>query len=307
MVPRSRFRHGISGMALVLGITIVFFLGGCGTVAKGAFLQPTNTPTAPGATATPSATGYALLTPQPSGTADLTWDPATNNTLTATLSLIGLAPANPTSYTSSPYPATLSSGSCKQPGKVIDQLTAITADQFGAGTSTTTIAGVTGGIPAKGWSIVIHAPSSFNETAPLACANVLNPNSSTTTKQTVTVRIHGMPPASGKHGPFGKAQVTLSGTTLTVNLWMGGLTPGSKHEAHIHVGSCAKQGPVAYPLNTVAADSSGRAHVVTTIQGVTAIPGDWYVHVHSSTNLTTQAGYQPIACGNVYTRTGPGK
>jgi hypothetical protein len=317
MVPKSHFRHSISGIALVLGITIVLFLAGCGTAAQGAFLQPTNTAApgataspstpSPGATATPSATAFAELTPQPSGTADLTWDPGNNNTLTATVSLIGLAPANPASYTSSPYPATISSGSCQQPGNTVHQLTAISADQLGAGTSTTTIKGVTGGIPARGWYIDIHAPASANQAASLACANILNPNASTTAKQTVTTHLHGMPAANGKHGTFGRARLTLSGTTLTVDLTMVGLAPGSKHDAHIHVGSCAQQGAVAHPLDTITADSSGRAHVVTTIKGVQAIPGNWYVHVHNSTDLTTQAGYQPIACGNVYARTSPGK
>jgi hypothetical protein len=56
---------------------------------------------------------------------------------------------------------------------------------------------------------------------------------------------------------------------------------------------------VVYPLETITADANGRANVVTTIHGVKAISNDWYVHIHNGTDLTSQAGYQPIACGDV--------
>jgi hypothetical protein len=72
------------------------------------------------------------------------------------------------------------------------------------------------------------------------------------------------------------------------------------HAAHIHAGSCESQGAVVHPLTTVAADASGNANVTTTIDNVSSIPSSgWYVNVHHSTDLSTQTGFNPIACGNV--------
>ena len=96
------------------------------------------------------------------------------------------------------------------------------------------------------------------------------------------------------------AHLTLSGSTLTVTLTLTGLQPGSSHAAHIHAGSCQSQGAVVHPLNNVIADRSGNYHGTTTIQKVSSLPGSgWYVNVHSSTDLSTQTGFNPIACGNV--------
>jgi hypothetical protein len=40
--------------------------------------------------------------------------------------------------------------------------------------------------------------------------------------------------------------------------------------------------------------------VTTTINNVTSIPSSgWYVNVHHSTVLSTQTGFDPIACGDV--------
>jgi hypothetical protein len=50
----------------------------------------------------------------------------------------------------------------------------------------------------------------------------------------------------------------------------------------------------------VVADASGKSISTTTIKNVSSIPGKgWYVNVHYSTNLTTQTGFDPIACGDV--------
>jgi len=54
-------------------------------------------------------------------------------------------------------------------------------------------------------------------------------------------------------------------------------------------------------LNNVVANAAGDAHTTTVIPDVEGgIPASgWYVNVHRSTNLTTQTGFDPIACGNV--------
>ncbi len=299
MVHRLRLTRSYGSLAL-LGVVSVFLLSACAT-AKGATLQPTATAPAATGTVTPTAIGYALLKPQPSGQADLTWDPAMNDTLTVDLAVAGLAPANAAAYKSAAYPVTISGGSCQQPGNVIHQLNEINADQAGTAKGTTTIAGVTGGIPAKGWNVIIHAPggTAARPGAALGCAPVFNPNAPATQKQSVKAPFFDMSQTHNGIGTYGKATLTLNGTTLTVDVALIGLAPGSKHDAHIHAGSCQAQGPVVHPLNVITADSSGKAHVRTTIEGVNAIPPNWYINIHNGTDLNTQAGFDPIACGDV--------
>jgi hypothetical protein len=301
MVRSWRFPPSI-GNVVILSVAIVFVLSGYGGVAKAAALHPTKSASGPAASGASTLTG-AGLRPQPNGPANLTWDPTTLNTLTVTLSPTGLAPATPGAYHSAPYPASLNVGSCQQPGNVMQELDAVTADQYGAGASTTIIKGVAGGIPAKGWDIALNFPAAAHQKGGvLACANIINPLPSTSAKQTVKAWLHAMPAAEGGKAAYGKARLSLSGTTLTVNLLLGGLVPGSKHDSHIHAGSCEKQGPAVHDLETVTADAKGRAQVEMTIKGVETIPGNWYIPVHNGTDLTTQAGFEPIACGNVFTR-----
>ncbi len=53
-------------------------------------------------------------------------------------------------------------------------------------------------------------------------------------------------------------------------------------------------------LNNVVADGNGNATVTTVVNDVEFIPTTgWYLNVHRSTNLSTQTGFDPIACGNI--------
>jgi hypothetical protein len=300
MIRRLRLTAGMSSVA-ALSIAVVVTLSG--GAARAATSHVTKNVSGPSISRVAPVNGIAALRAQPMGQANLTWDPTSANTLTVTLSATGLVPANPGAYHSGPYAATLNTGSCMQPGNVAHQLTAITADKYGAGSSTTTIKGVAGGIPARGFYLALNAPAAANQQgAMLGCATIINPTPSTTEKQTVKAWLHGMPQGHGGKGAYGAAHLSLSGTTLTVKVFLGGLVPGSKHDAHIHSGSCEKQGPVVYNLETIVADADGRAQVATTIKDVESIPGTWYINVHSGTDLTTQAGFQPVSCGNVFTR-----
>ena len=298
MVHRLHLTSSISTI-VALSVVIVVLLSGCGSAANTRSAPLTRSRPAQSPSAPPTAVGVAPLLPQPLGSADLTWNPTTGNTLTVTLSPTGLAPASPGSYASAPYPAEIGAGTCQQPGKTVHQLNAVSADQYGAANSTTTMKGVAGGIPTRGWYIALRAPAAANQQNVLACAPVLNPQASPTQKQSVRTLLRGMVLGQAGQGAVGAAKLTLSGSTLTVSVALAGMAPGSKHAAHIHSGSCTRQGPVVHPLETITADANGRANVVTSIQGVKSLPGDWYVNIHDGTDMTSQAEFQPIACGTV--------
>lgn len=107
-----------------------------------------------------------------------------------------------------------------------------------------------------------------------------------------------------RHVPNGEATLAYDAATrtLTVELRLIGLAPNSVHPAHIHTGLCEKQGPVAYALNNVQADGHGVADTVTAVANVKegGIPdAAWYVNVHNGPNLTPDAQFEPIACGDV--------
>ncbi len=254
--------------------------------------------TTPTANATPTSTAMtakASLMHVPTGTATLNWDPG-SKTLTVKVTLTGLAP-------SSIHPEHIHTGSCANQGAVLHPLAMLSADAHGDATATTPIPNVTSGIPASGWYVNVHngpALSPADQFLPIVCGDVTNSSTSTSAAQSVQVTLNSAPAASAGQAAMGTAQLTLNGSTLTVKVTVSGLAPNSSHANHIHVGSCTSQGKVLYPLTTLMADASGNATATTTINNVTSIPSSgWYVNVHNSTALTTQTGFDPIACGNV--------
>jgi len=112
------------------------------------------------------------------------------------------------------------------------------------------------------------------------------------------------------HVPHGVATLEYDGgaKSLKVTVHLVGLAPGSSHPMHIHAGSCAKQGDVAYPLNAITADKTGVGDATTTVSNIKegGIPsGAWYVNVHNGPGLMPADQFLPIACGDV-TNTGNG-
>ena len=277
----------------VLAVVVALLVTACGGSTSTPVATPTSSP--PATTPTSSAsTATATLKHVPNGTADLSWD-ASSHMLTVKIALLGLAP-------SSTHPSHIHTGSCSNQGNVIYPLQNIVADAHGVATATTMVS-VPKGIPATGWYVNVHngpGLSPNDQFLPIVCGDVSNSNTSTTAAQSVHVALTSAPGASAGETVSGMAQLSLSGTTLTVKLTLSGLEPNSAHAAHIHTGSCESQGAVVYPLMPVMADASGNATVMTTINNVSSIPGSgWYVNVHHSTALSTQTGFDPIACGNV--------
>ena len=118
-------------------------------------------------------------------------------------------------------------------------------------------------------------------------------------------------------GPTGTSYGTPQGTatvayspqarTITVTLTASGLTPGA-HAAHIHVGSCASQGPVQYMLMDFTANSAGQiVNQVRTVTGVTMpVPATgWYLNLHQGTSSNIVANgmptvnFRPLLCANL--------
>jgi hypothetical protein len=110
--------------------------------------------------------------------------------------------------------------------------------------------------------------------------------------------------------PQGQATVRYNpyAKTITVTVNASGLTPGA-HAAHIHVGSCAAQGPVQYMLMDFIANADGRIdHETRTVTNVTTpLPASgWYLNLHqgNGTNILDAAGhptinFRPLLCGDI--------
>jgi hypothetical protein len=287
-MTRKYFVNPTIGLLAVLSVVVVLLLSGCGGTSSASTSSATATRAASGTA------GSATLKHAPRGMATIDWNQA-SQALTVKISLVGLAP-------SSTHPAQIYSGSCAKQGAVGYTLNNVLATAGGVGSSTTVINNVKT-VPASGMNITVHNGPGLgpaDELLPIVCNDLTFNHISPTTMRSVQLPLNAAPSSSPNEAASGTAQLTLSGRTLTVKLTLSGLQPGSSHAAHIHTGSCESQGAVIYPLSNVVADASGKSISTTTIKNVSSIPGKgWYVNVHYSTNLTTQTGFDPIACGNV--------
>ncbi|MGH2506687.1 MAG: CHRD domain-containing protein [Ktedonobacteraceae bacterium] len=297
---RSYFTKRKMPMWVVFAVLVLLLLAGCGngTPAASSF---SSTPASQSAssntgftTASNGNVATATLKHTPTGTANLSWD-HTTRMLTVQVMLTGLAPH-------SIHPNHIHEGSCASQGKVLYPLTNLVVDEHGAAQATTKIH-LLNGIPAKGLYLNVHNGPALTTAAqflPIACSDIINQDTSLRSDQTVVLAFPAAPSGSLNENANGMTNLSLSGHTLTVKLELSGLQPYSQHAAHIHSGSCVSQGAVIYPLNTVKADAAGKATVTTIIQNVTTIPSTgWYVNVHRNTDLSTQTGFDPIACGDV--------
>ena len=95
--------------------------------------------------------------------------------------------------------------------------------------------------------------------------------------------------------------------TLTVTVHASGVIPGP-HAAHIHLGSCMSQGPVAYMLRDLVANRHGRiVHAVRVFTNVmTPIPAHgWYLNIHQGnsgdilSNGQPTIFFRPVLCSDI--------
>jgi Cu/Zn superoxide dismutase len=90
--------------------------------------------------------------------------------------------------------------------------------------------------------------------------------------------------------------VTMTDGTAKVTVKLSGMEANSKHAMHIHVGSCANQGPVVIGLPDIAADASGNGSVEKMVE-TAKIPAAAYINIHQGASDVNVGG--GIACGNV--------
>ena len=106
--------------------------------------------------------------------------------------------------------------------------------------------------------------------------------------------------AQNGSGVAGPGKIVKGTGTFTVTIKLTGMAPSSSHISHIHSGSCAKNGGVAYALTQVIADSSGTATVTSTVPAAYSVPaGGWYVNVHHGPDFSAPANGPSISCGDL--------
>ncbi len=109
--------------------------------------------------------------------------------------------------------------------------------------------------------------------------------------------------------PRGRATISYNSRrhTLTVTVSASGVTPGP-HAAHIHLGSCRRQGPVKYMLRDLVANRHGRivraVRVFTKV--ATPIPArGWYLNIHQGnshdilSNGQPTIFFRPLICADI--------
>ena len=109
--------------------------------------------------------------------------------------------------------------------------------------------------------------------------------------------------------PHGRATIAYNSKhqTLTVTVSASGVTPG-RHAAHIHLGSCQRQGPVKYMLRELVANRRGQiVRTVRVFRHVAApVPASgWYLNIHqgSSADILRNGRptiyFRPLICANI--------
>ena len=106
--------------------------------------------------------------------------------------------------------------------------------------------------------------------------------------------------AQNGSGVSGTGQIYKEVGAFKVSIQLTGLVPNSSHVSHVHLGSCAAQGKIAYALLQVVADSAGRATATSTVADDYSLARTgWYVNVHLGENMN-EAEYVPsVSCGDM--------
>lgn len=106
--------------------------------------------------------------------------------------------------------------------------------------------------------------------------------------------------AVGPSGASGTGKVFKEAASFKVSITLTGLVPNSSHVSHVHVGTCANQGGIAYALLEVVADSSGNATATSTVaDSYSSARTGWYVNVHSGPDMSETGYLVSVSCGDL--------
>jgi hypothetical protein len=106
--------------------------------------------------------------------------------------------------------------------------------------------------------------------------------------------------AQNTSGVTGTGQVYKEVGAFKVSIQLHGMVPNSSHVSHVHVGTCANQGSIAYALLEVVADSSGNATATSTVaDSYSSARTGWYVNVHSGPDMTETEYVASVSCGDL--------
>jgi hypothetical protein len=98
----------------------------------------------------------------------------------------------------------------------------------------------------------------------------------------------------------GTGSVVKGTDSFTVTIKLAGLAPNSSHVSHLHAGSCAAPGGIAFALHQVVADATGAASIASTIPTSYVVPGSgWYVNVHHGPDFSAPANAPSDSCGDL--------
>jgi Cu/Zn superoxide dismutase len=152
-----------------------------------------------------------------------------------------------------------------------------------------------------------------NGSAPVALAEIARTASYAGAKHAYQL----VPVETGAKGeswgtPKGSAVIAYNRTAKTISVMVNasGFTPGA-HAAHIHLGSCAAQGPVLQALADFTANAKGQIVKETRmITDVTTAPPatGWYLNLHegNSSNIMSNGrptiNFRPLACANIVSK-----
>ena len=98
----------------------------------------------------------------------------------------------------------------------------------------------------------------------------------------------------------GTGTVVKGADSFTVTIKLAGLAPNSSHVSHLHAGSCAAPGGIAFALHQVVADANGAATIASTIPTSYVVPASgWYVNVHHGPDFSAPANAPSDSCGDL--------
>lgn len=106
--------------------------------------------------------------------------------------------------------------------------------------------------------------------------------------QTVTMS------SKGESGITGTAMLSAAGTdSVQIKVSLKGVEAGKSYPTHVHHGSCADEGGVAQPLNSVQGTSDGTGSSTTTVAHSLFMPdSSYFVQSHLPDGT-------PAACGDI--------